>query len=88
MDDQGFAALKPLTDLTSLGLAGCVALTQGAVALLAAHVTGLSSLKLGGCSRVATVTDSHLLHLQSLATLTHLDLAGCLEITDAGRALT
>lgn len=86
MEDQGVAELHTLTGLTSLGLAGCVALTERALGHVAASMPALACLKLGGCSRVATITDACLLPLHRLTSLTHLDLAGCLEISDAGRA--
>ena len=86
MEDQSIARLHTLTGLTSLGLAGCLALTERALGHVAADMPALACLKLGGCSRVATITDACLLHLHQLTSLTHLDLAGCLEISDAGRA--
>ena len=85
VEDQGIARLHTLTGLTSLGLAGCLALTERALGHVAAWMPSLTSLKLGGCSRVATITDACLLHLDQLTALTHLDLAGCLEVSDAGR---
>lgn len=85
MEDAGIAALSKLTGLTSLNLSGCVALTERGVGHVAAYILGLMSLSLGGCSRVATVTDTCLVHLQHLTALTCLDLSGCLEITDAGK---
>ena len=85
VEDQGIARLHTLTGLTSLGLAGCVALTERALGHVAARMPSLTCLKLGGCSRVATITDACLLHLDQLTALTHLDLAGCLEVSDAGR---
>lgn len=88
VEDTGIAALSRLTTITQLGLAGCVALTGRATALVAAHMPGLMSLRLGGCSRVATVSDACLLPLQHLTALTHLDLAGCLEISDSGSTHT
>lgn len=84
MEDHGIAKLRTLTALTSLGLAGCVALTERALGYVSSSVPGLVCLKLGGCSRVATVTDACLAHVQQLTALTHLDLAGCLEISDSG----
>lgn len=88
MDDSSITALTGLTSLTSLGLAGCVALTHRATALVAAHMPGLRCLRLGGCSRIATVTDACLVHVSRLTDLRLLDLAGCLEITDQGEMLT
>ena len=73
-----------MTALTSLNLAGCVSIGEQGMALLPAHMPLLECLRLGGCSRVATITDPCLAPLQHLKALTHLDLAGCLEITDAG----
>ena len=84
MEDHGIAKLHTLTALTSLGLAGCVALTARALGHVSASMPALASLKLGGCSRVATVTDACLVHLQQLTAMTHLDLSGCLEISDSG----
>ena len=84
VEDAGIAALSKLTELTSLSLSGCVSLTERGLGHVAAFLSGLKSLRLGGCSRVATITDACLLHLQSLTQLTHLDLAGCLEISDSG----
>ena len=86
MEDHSIAKLHTLSGLTSLGVAGCVALTERALGHVAASMPSLACLKLGGCSRVATITDACLLHLHQLTGLTHLDLAGCLEISDAGRA--
>lgn len=84
VEDAGIAALSKLTRLTSLSLSGCVSLTERGLGHVAAFLSGVKSLRLGGCSRVATITDACLLHLQSLTQLTHLDLAGCLEISDSG----
>jgi len=84
VEDAGIAALSKLTGLTSLSLSGCVSLTETGLGHVPAFLSGLKSLRLGGCSRVATITDACLLHLRSLTQLTHLDLAGCLEISDSG----
>lgn len=41
-------------------------------------------LQVGGCSRVATMTDAAVAALASLTDLRHVDLAGCLDMTDRG----
>ena len=84
VEDSGIAALRRMSALTSLNLAGCVSIGEQGMALIPAQMPLLECLKLGGCSRVATITDPCLAPLQHLKALTHLDLAGCLEITDAG----
>lgn len=84
IDDTGIAALSGMSAMTSLKLQGCVSVGEHGMALLPAQMPLLRCLKLGGCSRVATITDPCLTPLQHLAALTHLDLAGCLEITDTG----
>ena len=48
---------------------------------VATTFTGLTSLKLPGCS---DITDAGLAHLAQLTGLTSLDLAWCEDITDAG----
>ena len=82
--DAGLGALTRLLELRLLDIAGCVAATERSIGALAVELPRLSVLKLGGCSRVATVTDSVLAALRPATALTHLDLAGCLEVTDAG----
>ena len=77
-------AMSNMSALTSLSLAGCVGIGEAGMSLLPGQMPLLRSLKLGGCSRVATISDPCLVPLQHLHALTHLDLAGCLEITDAG----
>ena len=70
--------------MASLDLAGCVAITERSLAKIVQHAASLHTLKIGGTSRVATVTDATLRILATATAMTHLDLSGCLEISDAG----
>ena len=60
--------------LRYLNVAGCVALTQHGFARLADSLEFLCTVRLGGCSRMATVNDSCLVALAALTNLTHLDM--------------
>ena len=46
-----------IPSLRDLDISGCVALTERGFASIARGLASLTALKLGGCSRVATVTD-------------------------------
>ena len=82
------SVLRGVPSLRDLDVSGCVALTERGFSSLAKGLTALTALKLGGCSRVATVTDGCVRALASSehlsASLQRLDLAGCLELTDSG----
>ncbi len=54
LTDASLLALAALPGLLSLDLSGCVAATERGFGALAARVR-LTTLRLGGCSRVATV---------------------------------
>ena len=82
--DRGIQSVTRLTALQSLDVSGCVALTQRGFQHIASSLSALRSLKLGGCSRMATVTDACLSPVSSLTALTSLDMAGCIEVTDSG----
>lgn len=73
--------------LQSLDLSGCLLLTERGMAAVAAGLgRSLTSLQLGGCSRLSTVTDSMLDGVGKATMLRALDLSGCTQITDAGLA--
>lgn len=80
---MGLASLEGLRQLRSLNLASCVAITEKGLAAVAS-LPQLGTLSIGGCSRVATVTNAAMQAIRPLSRLTHLDLSGCLEVTDAG----
>ena len=82
--DKGARHLTVHRGLRFLDVAGCVALTQQGFADLAGHLRQLHTLKLGGCSRMATVNDACMAALVPLTSLTHLDASGCIDLTDAG----
>ena len=84
--DKGIHSLKPLTALQALDVSGCVAITHKGFQHISSSFHKLRSLKLGGCSRMATVTDSCLSTFSSLTALTLLDLAGCIDVTDTGKS--
>lgn len=54
------------------------------LAALSSRLRGLHTLKLGGTSRVATISDASVAAISGLVSLTHLDLSGSHDITDAG----
>jgi len=80
--------LRGIPSLRDLDVSGCVALTERGFASIARGLASLTALKLGGCSRVATVTDGCVRALAASealsSSLQRLDLSGCLELTDAG----
>ena len=83
--DAGMAALCTLRALGALDLSGCVAITERGVGALAGALgRSLRTLKLGGTSRVATINDASLAAVAALTALTHLDLSGSHDVTDAG----
>lgn len=84
--DKGLANLMPLSNLEMLDVSGCVAVTQKGFVHVSNNHKGLRGLKLGGCSRMATVTDACLSPVSNLTALTSLDMAGCIEVTDSGIA--
>ncbi len=83
--DRGIQYLVMLTSLQALDVSGCVAITPKGFQHISSSFRGLRSLKLGGCSRMATVVDSCLAPFSALTALTSLDLAGCIDVTDAGK---
>ena len=84
--DKGIQSLTSLAALQALDVSGCVAITPRGFQYISSSFQGLRSLKLGGCSRMATVTDACLTSFSSLTALTSLDLAGCIDVTDAGKS--
>jgi hypothetical protein len=82
--DAGLQTLAALTQLCALDLSGCVSVTERGIGAAAAALRRLRALKLGGTSRVATISDASLACVSSLTSLTHLDLSGSHDITDAG----
>ena len=72
--------------LESLDLSGCVMLTDRGLSCLAQAFPDLSELHIGGCSRMASVTDACLLGISKCTKLQNLDLSGCTSITNAGFA--
>ena len=85
--DKGMQSLMSLTALQALDVSGCVAITPKGFQYVSSSLRGLRSLKLGGCSRMATATDACLSSFSFLTALTSLDLAGCIDVTDAGMSL-
>ena len=51
---------------------------------MSTHFDVTLRLQVGGCSRVATMTDAAVAALACLTDLRHMDLAGCLDMTDRG----
>lgn len=82
--DKSMQNLAVLKELKTVDVSGCVAITQKGFSHVSNNFAKLRSLKLGGCSRMATVTDACLMPLSALTTLTQLDMAGCIEVTDVG----
>ncbi len=82
--DGGLLALAALRQLGSLDLSGCVSLSERGLAAITARLRRLHTLKLGGTSRVATISDASVAAIAGLTSLTHLDLSGSHDITDAG----
>lgn len=77
----------PAPPLQSLDLSGCLLLSERGTAALAAGLSrSLTSLQLGGCSRVSTVGDAMLDSLGRCTNLRALDLSGCTHISDTGAA--
>ncbi len=58
---------------------------RGITTLTAGLHASLYSLAIGSTGRMATVVDATLYALRGLTRLTHLDLSGCVAVTDAGR---
>lgn len=86
--DAGLLHLaRGLRSLRALDLSGCVAVTERGLGALAACLGGLQTLRLGGTSRVATINDAGLAAVCALSQLTHLDLSGSHDLTDAGARL-
>lgn len=73
------------SSLRQLDVAGCVMLGQPGCVAIAAGMTQLKRLRLGGCSRMATVSDPCIAALSSLTHLTALDASGCVDVTDSGQ---
>lgn len=83
--DSGLLAMSALTQLRTLDLSGCVSVTERGLAVLAAALRRLQTLKLGGTSRVATIGNGSIAAISALTSLTHLDLSGSHDITDTGK---
>lgn len=84
MTDRGLLALCTLRSLCALDLSGCVSVTERGLVAVAGRLRRLHTLKLGGTSRVAMISDASVAAISGLTSLTHLDLSGSHDITDAG----
>ena len=84
MTDAGLVEVGGHTALMHLNVAGCVALTERGFAAIARRLRRLQTLKLGGCQRMATVSDACIAALTPMTALTSLDVSGCVELRDAG----
>lgn len=71
-------------DLAALDISGCIYITEHGMHALASTLTALTSLSIGGCSRVSTVSDAMLGAVGRCKELRVLDLSGCTNITGAG----
>ncbi len=81
ISDTGLKNITNMTELTTLDLGGCNAVTDQSLANIG-KLSNLRSLNLAYCK----VTDLGLLYLKNLTNLISLDLGGCDQITDAGLA--
>lgn len=82
--DAGLQALCALRALGTLDLSGCVSITDRGLSALSSHLRRLHTLKLGGTSRVATISNASVAAIAGITSLTHLDLSGSHDITDEG----
>ena len=70
--------------LVSLDVSGCILLTAYTFEMIVDTLPQLRSLCVGGCSRVAAVTDDCLVHIARCRNLTHLDLSGGSALSNSG----
>lgn len=75
-----------LSHVEKLDLSGCLLLTEQGFQCISQGLVALKELKVGGCSRVATINDATLLGIAKCTQLQILDLSGCSNITNSGFA--